>query len=865
MFSDHLTGQTSSTNELLSLDQKRMIFINTSMSNSSKADLESICNKLNISSRGSKKELLIRIRSFLALDKEKEGKDSRGAGNKGSQDTKDVIVIENADEGQYLKIDGSDQEILSAEGNVHLKYNKLRLKADKVRVNNQTKEMLCEGNVILYDGAKELTGEKIFYNLDTGMGIIYFGKSRMGELIYKGEKIKKVQDDAYIISKGIFTSCDDDPPHYYIEAKKLWVYPNNKIVMLDAYYVISGVKVFWIPLFLRFEKGTGIITAWGRRDVEGWYMQNTLRFSLSQDARGNIKFDHYERRGEYGGVDIHQNSEDSEILFSASGAYDKTLYGDSNVNPDTGEVDRAYRGKASFKNRLTFNKDAENNAYNTTIRASIFRQSDYAYIKDFETYRSVKPGFHFQDSPIYRNDLYNQDVNRWYIDLSDIRQNSSFSIKADWNYVWNPILEDYRINYANLPELRYSLNGVLGESPSLLSGTSSTNTNSDTGSGFYPKIRYNTSVKLAHQDYFDENGSYLKGLDSRNFDLILSRTFGLYSFISYTPSMGLGDQAYWAYDVQESEKENYERNSYTFGSLGQGLRFGPSSVYLNFNHALRYRFKEPDELNEYGKVVSHSLGMGQRTALFSGLAFQANTSYDLRTKRGEKLVGIERDRFSDLNTQLNFSAINNVSLSERYIYSIRYDKPLTSNLNFTYTKSDIPFFLIDKIDTFSFNSVWNHNIQNPRNSNLSLNSRFSVILSKDWRFNLSTRSVNEKLYLYSRSLAKKYEIEETEKNSGEYEYRNFFTDLINSVNIFQPSKMQDSYFKLQSADISVIHDLHCWEMAFGYNLSQRYFNYGRITQYPYFEHSFYLRINMKIETEIGVDEEFQTAPPDVGE
>lgn len=843
--------------ELLTLDQKRIIFIDTTLSNSSKKDLIKLCMNLKISPKGTKKELIIRIRSYLSLTEKDDRSEKK---EREITDIKDVVIIENADEGEYLRIRDNNQEILTAEGNVHLRYNKIKLKADKVKLNNQTKEMLCEGNVVLFDGSKELTGEKIFYNLDTEMGIIYQGKSRIGDLIYKGNKIKKVQDDAFIISKGTFTSCDEEPPHYYIEAKKLWIYPNNKIVLLDAYYVIADVKVFWIPFFIRFEKGTGIITSWGKRRVEGWYMQNTLRFRLSKDAKGNIKFDHYQKRGEYAGVDLHQNSRDSEILLSTSGAYDKKIYGDSNINPDTGELDREYQGKVSFKNRLTFNRDSKNDNYNTTIRASIFRQSDYSYIKDFETYRPIKPGFHYYDKPILHNDLYNQDVNKWYIDLTDIRKNSSFYIRANWHFQWNPILEEYRLNYANVPELSYSLNGVLGESPSQFS---TTNTKTNTGFGFYPKIRYNTSIKLTHQDYFDEDGNFIKSIDSRLFNLTLSRSFGLYSFINYRPSAGIGDQAYWAYDVDESEKKNYERNTYSYGNLGQALQLGPSSFYFNFNHALKYRFEEPDESNEYGKIVSHSMGLGQRSVPFSGLTFQANTSYDLRTKKGEKLVGIERSRFSDLNTQLNLTAIRNISVSERYIYSIRYNKPLTSNLNFNYSVKDIPFPIINKIDRFTFNSIWNHNIQNPRNSNLNLNNTFEVKISKNWRFNLSTHTVNEKLYLYSKSLAKKYEIEETEKNVGEYEHRNFFVDLFNSINIFQPSKMQNSYFKLKSANISVLHDLHCWEMAFGYTLSQRYFNYGRITQYPYFEHSFYLRINMKIETELGVKEEYQTEPPEV--
>ena len=842
--------------EPLTTQEKRFIFINTILSNSTKKELNEICEKLKISSKGAKEELLVRIKSFLSIETltEKEKKEKEV-----EETLKDVVIVENAEEGEFLQVDAENQEYISASGEVHLRYNKIRLKADWVKLNTKTKEMLCEGNVILYDGTKEMTGEKIFYNLDTGMGIIYYGKSKIGDLIYKGKKIKKVEEDTYIISKGVFTSCDEEPPHYYIEAKKLWVYPDDKLVLLDAYYVVSGVKIFWIPLYFKFEKGTGIITSWGKRSVDGWYMQNTYRYRLNKTTKGNIKFDHYQKRGEYLGVDFHQKSEDAELLFGTSGANEKKMYpNNSNINPDTGEVDKQYEGKVSFKNKVTFNRDSEYPNYNTALRASIFRQTDYAYIQNFEMYRSIEPGFHFNERPIYHNDLYNQDVNKWYVDLTDTRKNSSFSIRANWNFEWNYLSEEYRMLNANLPKLSYSLSGVLGEKPAPSKSESGTNKKKSNGFGFYPKIRYNTSIMLSHMDYYDNDENYLKSLDTRDFKLNLSRAFSLYNFITYMPSVGVGNQAFWPYNVDDNEKNNCERMTYSYGNLGEVLRLGPTRFFFNFNHSFKYRFKEPPKTDEYGKVVSHKLDMSQTTTPINGIRFNASTSYNLRTKRNEKLKEIERDRFKDLNTQLSISAIKNVNISERYIYSIRHDKPLTSNLNFTYSVSDIPLWLIEKLGQFRFNSLWNHDIQNPRSSKLNVNIGLKVILNENWKLNISTQSLNERLYLYSKPPDNISEIERSE-------YRNFFTDALNSINIFQPAKMKDSYFKLRNANISLNHDLHCWQMGVGYTLSQRYFNYGRITQYPYFEHSFWLKINMKIQTELGVDEKKKTEQPEIEE
>lgn len=182
--------KSTNTNVVLSLtaEQKRYIFINTALSNASKNELIEICKKLNINSKGTKDEIIIRIKSFLSLDvhDEKEVKEQITIDK-----YKDIIIIENAEEGEYLQVTEDDQKLLSATGEVHLIYNKIRLRSDKIKLNTRTREMLCEGNVVLFDGSKEITGDRVFYNLDTSMGIIYSGKSQIGDLVYRGEKIKK--------------------------------------------------------------------------------------------------------------------------------------------------------------------------------------------------------------------------------------------------------------------------------------------------------------------------------------------------------------------------------------------------------------------------------------------------------------------------------------------------------------------------------------------------------------------------------------------------------------------------------------------------------------------------------------------------
>ncbi len=820
----------------------------------SKKELIKICRQLKISSAGSKKDIRSRIINYLKVNKivvNKITKTNKSEFKPEENKDTDRIIIENAVEGEYLKVDNSDEEILSAKGEVYLRYNKVLLRADELRLNVKTKEMLCQGNVILWDGKKELTGDKIFYDLNTRNGIIYDGRSEIGQIVYYGGKIEKIEKGPYIIDKGRFTSCKNHKPHYYIEASKIWVYPDDKIVLFNAYYIVSGVKLFWIPLYFRFEKGTGIITSWGKRRVDGWYMQNTYRTKITSNDELLFKFDHYQKRGEYAGIDYRKKSANSDIIASVSGAYDKKLFGDSNVNPETGEVERSYRGKISFRNRYTFNRNEKNKNYNTDLKMNFFRQSDYAYIRDFEQFRSTKPGFHYYQNPIYNNDIYNQNNQNWYINLFDKRKNSSLLIKANWNFQWNSLKTNYFLNRVTAPYIKYELHGYLFDNPELKT------TSKSNFFKFDPKIRYNAFVSFQHDDYYDINGEYLKSVDYRQISGSAAKTFNLIRFFNYSFGFGLGNNYYLPYNVSDSEANNYERNSFSYGRINENLQLGVSSFNLKLSHNYQWRFEEYSADSVYGKVVQHSLGISHINRIIPGITYTASTGYDLKYPKDEKFTHFEKDRFSDLNNNLYVNIIEHLSINDRYIYSIRYSQPVRNNLSVSYSLSSITLydFLINSV---SLSAVWNHYFPNPISSKMYINFNMRLKLSRYWSIRIATHSENNKLYLYSKSLAEEY-------GTTQYGYRNFFTDLFNSVNIFDIEKMKDSYFKLKRAEISVQHDLHCWQMSFGYSLQQRYFYYGTISQYPYFEHSFWFKINMKIETHLGIDEKIKTEPPTVVE
>ncbi len=812
--------------------------IQYTITNLSTTNLKEICKILNISDKGEREILIARILLKLGITNYKN------IVKEEEEIPPSAIVIESAQEGEYIEI-SKNEKILTAKKNVVLKYKNILVNADEIKMNTKTKEILCEGNVIIKEGNRKIYGKKIFFNLKDKTGIIYDGTSESGGIIYRGKVIKKLSGKRYIITDGEFTTCSQKPPHFKITAKKLWVYPDSMIVMLSAYYIIADTKVFYLPVFVRFKKGTGIVTSWGKRRIEGWYAQNTYKTKVLKNGDLKIKFDHYQKRGEYAGIDFHYKTKEAEILTGIAGAYDKKLYGDSNINPETGEIEREYRGKVLFNTRVTFNQDKDNPAHNTTIRANFFRQSDYYFVYDFERYREERQAFHYLHYASFYHTYYAPTSHDWYIHITDVRKNSRLVVQTRWNFQWNNTLEEYKLNTALLPSIEYSLWGSIIPSTKERKGLD---------------LNYNLNLKSTHTYYYDQYGNYLKAVNYRYGFVSLKRPVTLPFYVTFSFSGGAGLQEYKGYDITESEEENYKKLSYGFGQTDNSLQIGPSPFNLRLAHSLRFRFVEYSPEDEYGKIVSHTASISHYASFIKGIIFRASTSYNLRFKKTEK-IRIIKDRFSDLNSYLTVSIIRNLYLSERYVYSIRKSRPLTSNFSLRYSISDflIPYVFV-KINSFSFSFLFNYDFTEPRNSRMNITTSFNFEPFKYWKVNVNLNSVNERVYLYSKELAEKYKYE---GESGEYEYRNFLVDLLNSINIFQPEKMEDSYFKLHSASINATHDLHCWQLSFGYTLRQRFITYGRYLQYPYFEHQFWIKINLKYEPALKAEEEIRSQPPEI--
>ncbi len=103
------------------------------------------------------------------------------------------------------------QDYVVASDAVEFNYQNIKLQAETVSVDLATKEMTAEGRVILDEGPRRITGERMVFDLDAKTGTFFEAKAFVDPDIYfEGTEISKIEEDVYTVTNGMMTSCSEN-------------------------------------------------------------------------------------------------------------------------------------------------------------------------------------------------------------------------------------------------------------------------------------------------------------------------------------------------------------------------------------------------------------------------------------------------------------------------------------------------------------------------------------------------------------------------------------------------------------------------------------------------------------------------------
>ncbi|HEX9161212.1 MAG TPA: LPS assembly protein LptD [Thermoanaerobaculia bacterium] len=153
--------------------------------------------------------------------------------------------------GKDHRIEAEREDYAVLEGDVHIEYQDIKLRANKVTYNPRTKDVNAEGNVIIDQGPTRLTANRAIYNLDSKTGTFFNATGAMEPAMYfSGDEIEKVDEDTYVMTNGIFTSCDLDRPAWSIHVRSARIIPDDYAHMRDVSFRTRLSPLFWTPALI---------------------------------------------------------------------------------------------------------------------------------------------------------------------------------------------------------------------------------------------------------------------------------------------------------------------------------------------------------------------------------------------------------------------------------------------------------------------------------------------------------------------------------------------------------------------------------------------------------------------------------------
>jgi LPS-assembly protein len=197
---------------------------------------------------------------------------------------------------------GAENRVI-ATGNVEITRGRARLLADRVELNRETGEAVAQGRVVFYDGEDQLTGQRIEYNLKTGTGVVYQADAR-AEPHYRiaGEQMERLGESVYRVRKGVFTTCEDDPPAWSFRFNRATADLNDYLYGTGASFWVKNIPLIpFFPFFaaaIRRERQTGFLfPKFGNSSVKGFYAETPFFWAIDDSRDATIAPLFYSERG----------------------------------------------------------------------------------------------------------------------------------------------------------------------------------------------------------------------------------------------------------------------------------------------------------------------------------------------------------------------------------------------------------------------------------------------------------------------------------------------------------------------------------------------------------------------------------------
>ena len=310
-------------------------------------------------------------------------------------------------------------------GQVEINCNDQSFSADEVEGFNDTHQIIATGNVVFTQGTSRIAADRMDYNTQTKTGTFYNAtgtatmkdekaprpgrppvdtspKSLFGtqepDVYFYGEKISKVGEQKYRITKGGFTTCVQPTPRWQLTSGTVVLNLEHYAFLTNSFLKVKSVPVLYLPVMYypinKEDRSTGfLLPMYGSSTIRGQTLSNAFFWAINRSHDATFFHDWYSTTGQgFGSEYRYVSSPGSEGQIRVYNLREHTAeYTDDNgvvtTTPErtsyqiqgsmSQRLGRAFRarGRVDYFSDITVQQTYHQNVYNASQRQRIINGS----------------------------------------------------------------------------------------------------------------------------------------------------------------------------------------------------------------------------------------------------------------------------------------------------------------------------------------------------------------------------------------------------------------------------------------------------------------------------------------------------------
>lgn len=274
--------------------------------------------------------------------------------------------------------------VATATGDVVISYEGVEIRANRARYNFNTGEVIASGGARVIKDGNIFYGDTLSYNLQTerlagadmrsGLEPLYFAT---GEFEADTSTMDVLEGE-----EVMFTTHDFAEPNFRVQARRITIYPDDRVVLRNATFYAGNVPVFFLPYFVQpLDDELGYFFTPGYNTNWGAFLLNQYGVLHGEHTLAKYILDLRSTRGVAGGVELLSRRHRSNPNFGRLYAYyTYDLDPQEGSNAAAREDLDQNRYRINFQHRVYLPGPDESTFY---VDFDINRVSDQFFYEDF--------------------------------------------------------------------------------------------------------------------------------------------------------------------------------------------------------------------------------------------------------------------------------------------------------------------------------------------------------------------------------------------------------------------------------------------------------------------------------------------------